>query len=199
MHMRTILLAVAAAGLVAPLAAAVTEYGVSNPSNFVSAPAYYWASNYALTLQAGDVVTATLTYNNANSDLDLTLTSDFYAPVPIPPTGCVALDVATCQASTQHYVDQRVGRVTCTDTVAASEHHPDGGVETFSVTIPSDGIHQLTVVNYLQVPTTSTFYALDITVVRDGTDVTSTAFNPVETSQYTINNYVHCAALGLRN
>ena len=95
--------------------------------------------------------------------------------------------------------DQRVGRVTCTDTVAASEHHPDGGVESFTATIASGGVHQLAIINYYQVPTTSTFYTLTVTVMRGGSDVSGTAFNPVEVSQYTINNYVHCAALGIRN
>lgn len=199
MNMRSTILALAVAGLVAPFAAATTEYGSSAPTNMASAPAYYWASNYALTLQAGDVVTATLTYGNSNSDLDMTLTSDFYAPVPIPPTGCAAADPVACQAEASHYVDQRIGRVTCTDTVAASEHHPDGGVETITATIPTSGVHQLAIINYYQVPTTTTPYILTLSVIRGGSDVSGTAFNAAEVSTYTINNYVHCAALGLRN
>ena len=198
-NFRTIFIALAVVGFVAPIAAAtVTDYSVSSPANMAAAPAYYWASNYVLTLQDGDAVTVTLTYSPGNADLDLTLTSDFYAPVPLPPTGCTAADPVACQAEASHYVDQRVGRVTCTDTIAASEHHPDGGVETFTATTGA-GVHQLAVINYLNVPTTTTFYTLTVTVMRNGVDVSASAFDPVEVSTYTINNYVHCAALGLRN
>lgn len=213
---KSILVALAVLSLTAPAAlAGTTVYGSSSPSqNGVSAPAYYWAVNYKLNLQPGDTVSASLIYGGSgSSDLDLTLTSAFYDPVPMtPPPGCAALAVPptltptnpACAAQITHYVDQRVGRVTCTDTVGASEHHPDGGSESFTATTSSSGSHTLTVVTYLSAG--STPYILSVTVMRGGTDVTSSTFNPipVPTGQpggtgYVINNYLHCAALGLRN
>jgi len=206
---KTTLIAAAILALVAPLAhAGTTVYGSSAPpTQGVSAPAYYYAINYRLAVQAGDVVTATLTYPAANADLDLTLTSAFYDPVPIlPPPGCGALNPAQCEAEIMHYMAQRVGRVTCTDTVGASEHHPDGGIETFTATIEATGTHTLSVINYLNVPGTATPYTLSVTVLRGGVDVTSSTFNPTPPAAgqpgapgYVINNYLHCAALGLRN
>lgn len=213
---KSILIAIATVALTAPAAfAGTTVFGSSSPTqNGVSAPAYYWAVPYKVTLQEGDVITASLNYGGGGtSDLDLILSSAFYDPVQMtPPPGCAAATVPptispenpACAAQISHYVDQRVGRVTCTDTVGASEHHPDGGAESFTATVADAGVHTLNVVTYLSAG--STVYSLSVTVMREGSDVTASAFNsvPVPAGQpggtgYVINNYVHCATLGLRN
>lgn len=213
---KSILIAIVAVALTAPAAyAGTTVYGSSAPTqNGASAPAYYWAVNYKVTLQEGDEISATLNYGaGGTSDLDLLLTSAFYDPVPMtPPPGCAAATVPPsitpenpdCAAQITHYMDQRVGRVTCEDTVGASEHHPDGGVESFTATASEAGVHTLTVVTYASAG--NTIYSLSVTVLREGNDVTASAFNPTVPAAgqpgapgYVINNYVHCAALGLRN
>lgn len=212
----TLIITIAAVALTAPAAfAGTTVYGSSAPSqNGVSAPAFYWAINYKLDVQEGDTVSATLSYGaGGTSDLDLILTSAFYDPVQmVPPPGCAAIGVPPtltptnpdCAAQITHYLDQRVGRVTCTDTVGASERHPDGGIESFTATIGQTGVHTLTIVTYVSAGTTP--YSLAVTVMRDGNDVTAGTFNPTPVpagqpggTGYVINNYVQCAALGLRN
>jgi hypothetical protein len=197
--MKTSLILIAVIATMATATASVTTDGfLVNQTIGASAPMYFTSDKYPVTVGPGDSVSASLSYAaDATTDLDLTLYSPFYDSVPIPPTACGALDVNGCVAAAGHYVDQRVGRTTCTDATAVAQNHADGGEESFATTLAAgaqSGKYQLGVVGFLQ--TQGTSYTLTVTVLDgNGNDVTAARLGEPVIGQTTINGWAYCDVL----